>query len=258
MKLRKTTVVAGLVTGSLALTFGTANADPAAEPAEDIGYSVKLVDKTVVATLKNGTFSIAEEKAEPEGQPIAGEEEDNPADSEKPATTESATTKVAEIKDDDDNVVFSMPVDAFDVGDIAVPLESEVSKDDTVLELTPTKTDIEVEKPANTVNLAAKPIASPEENLKAQNAFATQFGIATAVGGFLGTAVGVVAGGVIGCILGLPFLGVGCIPAAIAGAGIGGVLGTLAVGGPALAVSGMELIETMQAPAGGTKWAEGE
>jgi len=255
MKFRKTTVVAALVTGSLALSFGTANADPTAEPAGDIGYSVKLVDKTVVATLKNGTFSITEEEAEPEGKPIAGEAEDDPAES---AKTEPAKTKVAEIKDGDDNVVFSMPVDAFNVGDIAVPLESAVNEDDTVLELTPKKTDVEVEKPVDTVNLAAKPIASPEENLKAQNEFASQFGIATAVGGFLGTAVGVVAGGVIGCILGLPFLGVGCIPAAIAGAGIGGVLGTLAVGGPALAVSGMELIETMQAPAGSTKWAEGE
>jgi hypothetical protein len=104
--------------------------------------------------------------------------------------------------------------------------------------------------------VAVQPIASPLENQRAMNDFSTQFGIATAVGGFVGTAIGVVVGGITGCILGLPLFGVGCLPAAVAGAGVGGILGTIAVGGPALGIAGLDLINTLQAAPGTTKWAK--
>ncbi|ONM49471.1 hypothetical protein B0T44_11940 [Nocardia donostiensis] len=251
MKLRRTTVVAALVTGSLALGYGTAHAEPAPAPAEPISYSLKLVDKTVVATLKNGTFSITEEEKAVEGQPIAGEIADD----------QQEKTKVAEIKDDKGNVVLSMPIDFFNVGDIAVPLESEVKEDNTVLELTPDQAAVPADTKVNAVNMALKPVASPIENQRAQNEFASQFGMATAVGGFLGTAIGVVAGALIGTAVGiiecLTIIGcIAAIPTIVAFAGIGGILGTIAVGGPALAIAGMDLINTLQAAPGTTKWTD--
>ncbi|WP_040838803.1 hypothetical protein [Nocardia brevicatena] len=239
MKLRKSAVGAAMVAAALTLGVGTAHADPAPTPAEHINYAVQMVGKTVVTTLQGGTFAITEQSAEtPEGQPIS----------------EAPKEKFVEVKDPHGNVVMSWPVD-FKVGDISVPVTPVLKNDDKVLELTPQQTGVPVAQPVNTVSLTAKPIASPSENQRAMQEFGTQFGLATSVGGFLGTAVGVVAGGLIGCILGLPLLGVGCIPAAIAGAGIGGILGTVAVGGPTLAIAGMELLNTMQAAPGTSKWA---
>ncbi|MEU4340039.1 hypothetical protein AB0H00_02040 [Nocardia sp. NPDC023852] len=234
MKLRRTTAAAAMVIGAMTIGLGTAHADePAATPDQAIRYSVKLVDKTVVTTLKGGTFELAK------------------------SSEDVKEDDVYKIKDGQGNAVLTLPI-AFRVAETLVPVKPVVKDDATVLELTPEQgVTVPKDKPINAVNVVAQPIASPLENSRAQNEFASQFGIATAVGGFLGTAVGVVLGGVIGCILGLPFLGVGCIPAAIAGAGIGGILGTVAVGGPALAVAGMDLLNTMQAPDGTTKWAEG-
>ncbi|MEU2255799.1 hypothetical protein ABZ540_21770 [Nocardia xishanensis] len=234
LNLRRTTAAAALVIGAMTIGLGTAHAEPA-EPAQAINYSVKLVDKTVVTTLKGGTFELAK------------------------SSDDVKENDIYLVKDEAGNTVIELPLD-FKVADIAVPVKPELKNDGKVLELTPDQNAIPADKKAsvatNTVNVVAKPIASPLENQRAQNEFASQFGIATAVGGFLGTAVGVIAGGIIGCILGLPLLGVGCIPAAIAGAGIGGILGTIAVGGPALAVAGMDLINTLQAPEGTTKWAD--
>ncbi|MGK8511397.1 hypothetical protein ACRS5S_26365 [Nocardia asiatica] len=231
MKFRRTTAAAALVIGAMTIGSATAHAD--AEPAADpIRYSVKLVEKTVVTTLKGGTFELAK------------------------SSEDVKEDDVYKIKDSQGNEVLTLPI-AFKVADTVVPVKPVVKEDATVLELTPDQNvNVPKDKPATTVNVVAQPIASPIENQRAQNEFASQFGIATAVGGFLGTAVGVIGGAVIGCILGLPFLGVGCIPAAIAGAGIGGILGTVAVGGPMLAVAGIDLINTLQAPEGTTKWAD--
>ena len=58
MKFRRTTAAAAMVIGAMTIGLGTAHAD--AEPAADpIRYSVKLVEKTVVTTLKGGTFELA-------------------------------------------------------------------------------------------------------------------------------------------------------------------------------------------------------
>lgn len=94
------------------------------------------------------------------------------------------------------------------------------------------------------------PVASPMENQRAQEHFNTNLGTAMSVGGITGTIIG--AG--IGCAIGLPAAVVGCIPGAITGAAIGGVVGTIVVGGPTLAYSAIDLIQTWQAPPGTTKW----
>ncbi|WP_227979275.1 hypothetical protein [Nocardia spumae] len=221
MKLQRLTAVSALVVG--ALTAGTAavHADPGPAPAPSaIKYSVKLVDKTVVATLQGGTFRLAED-----GRSYA-------------------------VTDAHGATVVSLPTE-IRLADTAIPVKSVIGHDDTVLELTPERT-VTVEHPGS----AVRPIASAMENHKALNDFDTNFGIATAVGTFLGTAVGAIVGGITGCILGLPLLGLGCIPAAVAGAGIGGVLGTIVIGGPALAITGFDVINTLSAAPGTTKWAD--
>ncbi|MBF6193439.1 hypothetical protein [Nocardia implantans] len=234
MNLRRTTAAAAMVIGAMTIGLGTAHAEPAAATPDPIRYSVKLVEKTVVTTLKGGTFELAK------------------------SSEDVKEDDVYRIKDSEGNAVLTLPI-AFKVADTVVPVKPVVKEDNTVLELTPEQgvnVNVPKDKPLNAVNVVAQPIASPIENQRAQNEFASQFGIATAVGGFLGTAIGVIGGAVIGCILGLPFLGVGCIPAAIAGAGIGGILGTVAIGGPALLVAGIDLVNTLQAPEGTTKWAD--
>ncbi|WP_342780397.1 hypothetical protein [Nocardia bhagyanarayanae] len=241
LNLRRTTAAAALVVGAMTIGMGTAHAEPAAPaPAEGINYSVKLVDKTVVTTLKGGTFELAK------------------------SSEDVKENDIYLIKDGAGNTVLELPL-GFKVADIAVPVKPEVKNDGAVLELTPDQNAIPADKKAdakvNSVGLALKPVASPMENQRAQNEFASQFGIATAVGGFLGTAIGVVAGGVIGTAVGLVecLTIIGCIaaiPTIAAFAGIGGILGTIALGGPALALAGMDLINTLQAPEGTTKWAD--
>ncbi|MGI5222537.1 hypothetical protein [Nocardia sp. CA-290969] len=223
------------------MSFGTAYAEPAAVAPAPINYSIQMVEKTVVTTLQGGTFAIAEEEV----QPISAEPGVAPV-----------KEQFVQVKDKAGAVVMSWPVDLAVEG-AEVPVKPVLKNDDTVLELTPEKTDIKTDQPVKAVNLTAKPIASPAEDQMAMNEFTTQFSLATAVGGFVGTAAGVVIGGITGCILGLPLLGIGCIPAAVAGAGLGGILGTIAVGGPALGIAAMNLVQTLQAAPGTSKWANG-
>ncbi|MBF6296337.1 hypothetical protein IU459_02125 [Nocardia amamiensis] len=234
MKLRRTTAAAAMVIGAMTIGLGTAHADEPAPAQTDPGvlYSVKLVDKTVVAALKGGTFSVTEQEG---------------------ATVDEPKTTVANVHDDKGNTLVSFPLNV-DVDGKQVPVKADVKKDGTVLEVTPDRpADLVVsDKPVVAKPVVAKDIASPIENQRAQNEFASNFGIATAVGGFIGTAIGAV----VGCIFGLPLFGVGCLAGLPIGAGIGGILGTVAVGGPTLVAAGIELLNTLQAPDGTTKWAE--
>ncbi|MEV4129985.1 hypothetical protein [Nocardia sp. NPDC049707] len=232
MNLRSTTAAATMVIGAMTFGLGTAHAEPVAPADPGVNYSVKLVDKTVVATLKGGTFSLTDE---------AGATEDDPK------------TTVANVRDDKGNTLVSFPLNV-DVDGKLVPVKAEMKNDATVLEVTPEKpADLVVsDKPIVAKPVMAKDIASPIENQRAQNEFSSNFGIASAVGGFVGTAIGAV----VGCVLGLPLFGVGCLAGLPIGAGIGGILGTIAVGGPTLIAAGVELLNTIQAPDGTTKWAE--
>ncbi|WP_196814706.1 hypothetical protein [Nocardia sp. BMG111209] len=199
-------------------------AAPAPGSPGSVQYSVKLVDHTVLTTLTGATFRLA-----PDG-------------------------KAYDIADGSGATVMTLPT-TFGAAGTAIPVAAEVRDGGAVLALTPQAT-----APAGTtvdsVEVHAAPIASSRENQLAEQSFATQFGLATAVGGFLGTAAGVVIGAIAGCALGLPLFGVGCIPAAITGAGIGGIIGTLIVGGPALIAAGMDLINTLQAAPGTSPWSE--
>ncbi|MEV4127440.1 ammonium transporter [Nocardia sp. NPDC049707] len=194
----------------------TARAEAPAE--HDIEYKVTSVDRVVTTTLSGGTFALDHDH-------------------------NSFT-----IRNESGAPVMVVPT-RFTVGDKVLTVDSALSKDAKELRLTPGEL-----RPAAAPT--AKPVASPVENQAALSEFATRFGLATTIGTFVGTAIGLVVGGVTGCLIGLPLFAVGCIPAAIAGAGIGGVLGTIAAGGPVLALSAMELLETLNAPDGTSKWAQ--
>ncbi|KAF0849251.1 hypothetical protein [Nocardia caishijiensis] len=233
MNFRKTAAGAALVIGAMTVSLGTAHADPVPAPAQDIKYSVKMVDKTIVATLQNGTFAIVEQEGE---------------------TPEAPKTKVAEIKDTTGVTVVSLPID-FTINGTDIPAKAEVVKDNTVLELTPERpAGVELGNEPVGVKpvLKADPIASAQENQKAINDFSSKFSIGTAIGTFVGTAIGAV----VGCVFGLPLFGVGCLAGLPLGAAVGGIIGMIAIGGPTMLAAGIELLNVMQAPEGTTVWAE--
>ncbi len=229
MNLRRTTAASAMVIGAMTIGLGTAHAEPAPAAPQPLSYSVKLVDKVVVASLKGGTFSLTEEEG---------------------ATPEDPKTTLVDIKDDKGATVISMPLE-YNIEGTDIPVKPELKKDNTVLEITPEKpANFSISQPlAIKPAVSAKPIASAVENQRAQNDFASKFGIGTAIGGFVGTALGAV----IGCVATLPL---GCLPGLVTGAGVGGILGTIAVGGPTLAAAGIELINVMQAPEGTSQWAD--
>jgi hypothetical protein len=258
MRIRRGAAAAGMVIGAMTVTLGTAHAEPASDTAQPaIDYSAKLVDKTVVTKLKGGTFTLVD----------------------KPVTTPGATPdqkqQVVDIKDKAGNIAMEMPLD-FRIAGIQIPLQPVLKEDGTVLELTPAhpagltlgqQPVVAVARPVDapapdagapapadagkpvTPLPQAKDVASATENQRAMNDFTTKFGLATAVGGFVGTAIGAV----IGCIVTIV---AACVPGLVTGAGVGGILGTIATGGPTLLAAGVDLVNTMQAPDGTTQWAD--
>ncbi|MFD3744833.1 hypothetical protein [Nocardia sp. NPDC058633] len=194
---------------------------------------MKLVDKTVVATLQNGTFSVVEQPGE---------------------TPEAPKVKVAEIKDSRGAVVVSLPME-YSINGAAIPMKTEVDKDSKILSLTPEKpagVEIGQEVVAPQPVLKGEAIASPTENSKAINDFSSKFSIGTAIGTFVGTAIGAI----VGCGLGLLAILAGCVVGLPLGATIGGILGMIVIGGPTMAVAGWELLQVLQAAPGTSAWAD--
>ncbi|ASF10203.1 MULTISPECIES: hypothetical protein [Nocardia] len=209
MILRKITAAAIPLVAAVAVGAGTSYAAPAAPAANDIGYASNLVGDKIITTLTGGSFEVA-------GDAVA-------------------------VKDEAGNTVVTMPL-AFRQDGLEYPLPHAVSDAGRTLELTVVK-DAAKARP-----VPATEIASPYENQRAQDAFLSQFGIATAVGGFIGTAIGALVG--LTGILGGPTV----IASVLAGAAVGGIIGTIVAGGPTLIVAGIDLIGTLTAPPGTTKW----
>ncbi|MFE7796408.1 ammonium transporter [Nocardia sp. NPDC057440] len=194
-----------------AVAVGAGTSHAQPATAPEIGYETKVVGGKVVTTLTGGVFEVA-------GNSV-------------------------DIKDPAGNTVVTLPL-SFRQDGLEFPLPHAVHNAGRVLELTPVKDYAQ----ARQAPLAA--IASPSENQQAQDTFLSQFGIATAVGGFIGT--------VLGALVGLTGIvsGPGVIASVVAGAAIGGVIGTIVVGGPALVIAGIDLVSTLTAPPGTTKFAE--
>ncbi|MCD2116104.1 MULTISPECIES: ammonium transporter [Rhodococcus] len=227
MKLKKLAAVATMTIAAMGITAGTSYAAPAAADEDAINYEVRPEGESVVTVIDAGSFQV------------------------------SGDGKSVELQDDEGDTVLSLPL-AIQLGDLQLPFEREVSEDGKTLTLTPV-TDLSKATPVapedkvgaslTPVALKLSDVASPDENLKAQQNFASQLGIATAVGGLAGTIIGAVVGGL--GLLGGP-VGLASIPL---GAGIGGVIGTIVAGGPTLIVAGIGLIQTLTAPPGTTVYA---
>ncbi|OZD11436.1 hypothetical protein CH253_29065 [Rhodococcus sp. 06-156-3C] len=225
MKLSKLVVTAAFVASAMGLASGTAYAQPATDaPApseegtagENIGFESNLEDRTIVTTIDAGVFKVADDG------------------------------KTVDVLDSTDKVVVTLPL-SFNLGGLNFPYEQNVDNDGKTLRLVP-QLDL-TKASANSRSIGATPVASPDENLKAQQTFASQLGLATAIGGFTGTAIGFGIGA-IGFLAGP--VGLGTVPTF---ATIGGIIGTIVAGGPTLVVAGIDLINTLNAPPGTTKFA---
>ncbi|WP_280240635.1 hypothetical protein [Nocardia abscessus] len=243
MQLRGITAAAILAIGSLTIGAGVAHA----EPAPDITYSARLVDHMVVAALRGGTFELSKAlRDKPAGEENARlTERDGVLVDRTGAPADVAQViDVVDIRDRDGHVAMTLPLD-FRIAGTSIPVRPELKKDSTVLELRPTRP----EGIAVSETLVATPVASMTENQRARDEFASQFGLATAIGGFVGTAIGAT----IGCLV---TIAVGCVAGLLTGASLGGILGTVAVGGPTLVVAGVDLLTTLQAAEGTTRFAD--
>ncbi|MCX4095883.1 hypothetical protein [Nocardia sp. alder85J] len=249
-------VTAGLLAlGALTAGAGAAHAEPDAQPQQNIRYSAKLVDRTVVTTLKGGTFTLskAHERDLSAGLDTRLTQHDGAvfeADG-KPADI-ADVIDVADVRDETGRTVATLPLN-FRLAGITIPVAAVVRDDATVLELTPQRpTGLDVSRPVAVSAAATVPtarvIASDSENQKAMADFSTKFGLATGIGSFVGTAVGAT----IGCVV---TIAAGCVTGLATGAGIGGVVGTVATGGPTLIASGLDLINTLDSADGTSKYA---
>ncbi|MGM7643914.1 ammonium transporter [Nocardia sp. JW2] len=158
--------------------------------------------------------------------------------------TFTVTDGAVQVRDEAGATLLSLPLSVRD-GALEYPLPHAVSDEGRKLELTAVK-DAATARP----NLT--PVASPSENYAAQANFASTFGLATAIGSFVGMAIGAVIGLVVGAAAG----GVGALPGLITGASVGAIIGTIVAGGPTLIVAGIDLINTLTAPPGTTRWAQ--
>jgi hypothetical protein len=219
MRLKKFAATSLMAIAALGVGAGTSYAAPAAP--ETIDWSSKVEGQSVVTTIDAGGFKV------------------------------SGDGKNIELQDNAGKAVVSLPL-AFQLNSLKFPMEQKISEDGKTVTLTPifdlgkAKSVTPADRGDRTVgNIAIKDIASPAENLSAQQTFGAQLAVATASGGLIGTILGCAAGA-------LSFLVVGCVP----GAGIGAIVGTIAVGGPTLIAAGIGLGQTLLAEPGTSMYAE--
>ncbi len=256
MQMRSVTAAAALVVGALAATAGISHADPAAAQPE-VRYSAKLVDQKVVTTLRDGTFALAKARRADlaDGKDVRLTERDGALYAADGAVTPATdAVDVVDVRDNGGHTVATLPLDVHVVG-LVIPVAPAVKENGSVLELTPQRpSGLDVSQPlalnpVATKPIAAQAIASDAENQKAMSDFSTKFSLATAVGGFIGTAVGAT----IGCVV---TIAAGCVAGLVTGAGVGGIVGTIAAGGPTLIATGLDLVGTMQAADGTSRYAD--
>nr|WP_066909767.1 hypothetical protein [Millisia brevis] len=221
MNMRRLTATAALAIGSLAVWTGTALADPTL-PADP---------------------PAAEQGAEEIGYEAHIEDETVVTTLDAGAFRLADDGKTVTVQDSQGADVLVLPL-TFYLGDQQLPLQSEITEDGKVLKLIPGELEPAVDKPAGLFNS----VASPLENQRATNEFSTQLGLATGIGSLVGT----IAGAVIGCVATIPL---GCIPGLLTGAAVGGIAGTILAGGPTLIAAGYDLVNTLNAPPGSTRWA---
>ncbi|MEU0503320.1 hypothetical protein [Nocardia sp. NPDC005998] len=248
MKLCDSTAAAILVIGAVTMGAGVSYAEPDTAPArQDITYSVKLLEKTVVASVRGGTFTLSKttgSELAAGGDYRLADKNGTLVDRDGKTVDNADVVDVVDLADTNGHVVVTLPLQ-FRIADTEIPVEPVVKKDGTVLELAPRQpAGLDISQP-----LAVKPVASTVENRRARDEFASQFGLATAIGSFVGTAIGAV----IGCVV---TIAAGCIGGLSTGAAVGGIIGTIVVGGPTLLAAGVDFVNTMLAPDGTSRYAD--
>lgn len=232
MNIRKTGVSAALAAAVVVAGAGISHADVASTPASpsSVTYQARLENKTVVTTIDKGTFVVSKGNKFVAVQDAAGKE------------------------------VTQLPL-TMHLDGKSLPLKYEVSTDRHTLRLTP-----EAALPANaalaTTPDKVKEIASLDENQAAANQFLTTVGMGTTVGSLIGLAAGAAIGvvlGVLGAGAACIVLSVGCLVTALpilaTVATVGGIAGTVLVGGPALLYAGFDYVSTLTAAPGTSKYA---
>ena len=220
MNLRRLVATSAIAVASLAVWTGTAYAEPTTTaPAEEnssINWASRVEAGGVITTVDAGLFRASDDD------------------------------KSVVLEDNEGNEVLSLPL-SFNLNGVEFPYGVEYTDEGRTVKLIPNlAAPIGLEPAALEQN-----VASPAENLKAEQAFQSQLALASAVGGLTGTIIGAVAG----AVLGLPLLGAGSvITIPIAGAA-GGFIGTLVAGGPTLVVAGLDLLNTYNSAPGTTKFA---
>ncbi|MFF1946824.1 ammonium transporter [Rhodococcus qingshengii] len=223
----KKATVAVIAVAAVGASTGIASADPS----NDVNYEAKVVDKSIVTTIDAGAFKV------------------------------SGDGKSVVLQDSKGSDLVSLPL-AYNLGDLQFPFDRKISDDGKTLTLTPITDSAKATPKPETENKVDewKPVASPEENDRALARFQSQIGLGTQVGSLLGTIVGAGVGCAVGAPLGLTIVGLPvaaalCLGGITMGAGIGGIAGTILGGGGAALVAGIDLVNTMNAPAGTTIWA---
>ncbi|MBY6368081.1 ammonium transporter [Rhodococcoides corynebacterioides] len=222
MNLRRLVATSAIAVASLAVWTGTAYAEPTTpapsttEENSAINWATRVENGGVITTVDAGLFRASDDD------------------------------KSVVLEDNEGNEVLSLPL-SFNLNGVEFPYGVEYTDEGRTVKLIPNlAAPIGLEPAALEQN-----VASPAENLKAEQAFQSQLALASAVGGLTGTIIGAVAG----AVLGLPLLGAGSvITIPIAGAA-GGFIGTLVAGGPTLVVAGLDLLNTYNAAPGTTKFA---
>lgn len=242
MSFRKLTTAAVLVAAVTIVGTSNGYAEPSPKPGGS-GFTVKQVDKTVVATVDKGSFEA------------------------------SSNAESIALKDASGKTIESWPL-TYTLDGYRYPIQREISSDKRTVKLTPvtdrSKATPGAPKPKADKPKAAgkaiaaesqtavrlKPVASDSENALAQASFMNQLGIATSVGTIVGTIVGAIVGGVVGaavalasCVALLACLLVGA-PIFITFATVGGIAGTVIAGGGALVGAGWDYLQTLQAAPG--------
>ncbi|MEU2042324.1 hypothetical protein [Nocardia niwae] len=209
-----------LVATAVAVLAGTATAS--ADTPEAVSYHSSLAGTSVVTTLENGTFAT--------------------------------TTAGADVRDSNGRVLETLPTSAVLDGQ-RILLGQWISPDGRTLTLTPDLSGLD--------RAALRPIASPRENQLALNDVINAVNIGSSLGSLVGTAIGAVAGIGIGFVLSgasCVALSLGCVVAVLPimalTAGVGGIAGAVLGGGPAAVGAAFEYFSVLNAPEGGSKYAD--
>jgi hypothetical protein len=208
MRLRKTLVSAMLVVATTA-GFATATQANAAPSPGNIGYSADIAGDHVVLTTDIGSLRTSGNQLQ--------------------------------IVDSKGNVAASIPL-LYNLDGKQYPIETSI--DGRTASLTPVR-DAAAAEPVTVSDAIRHDVAAPatreERDLQALQTLGSYVNVSVAVGGLIGT----ILGGVIGCVVSLP---AGCLPGLVTGAGIGGVVGTIAVGGPVLIGAAIQYFNTINSP----------